>query len=172
MVAARIRKLALTAHVTSSVGWLGAVAAFLALATVGVTSRDLQKVRAVCLAMDLVVWNVILPMALASFVTGLISSLATSWGLFRHYWIVAKLLLTLAAIGVLLVQLKPIGELALIVADPTASLGHFREARRPMVHAMGGLVLLVVIQVLGIYKPRGLTRYGRCKQEQPAAVAK
>jgi hypothetical protein len=33
----RLRKFALTAHVTSSVGWLGAVAAFLALAVAGLT---------------------------------------------------------------------------------------------------------------------------------------
>ena len=43
---ASLRKFALTAHVTCSVGWLGAVAGFLALAVTGLTSPDAQMVRA------------------------------------------------------------------------------------------------------------------------------
>jgi len=160
----RLRKFALTAHVTSSVGWLGALVAFLALAIVGVSSLDLGKVRAVCVAMELVVSYVIVPSAFAALLTGLFSALGTPWGLFRHYWVVAKLLLTLLAIGVLLVQLKPITELALMAADPTSTLEVLHgAARRPLVHAAAGLVVLLVIQVLGVYKPRGLTRYGRAR---------
>ena len=41
----RLRKLMLTAHVTSSVGWLGAVAVSFALAVAGLTSQDAQTVR-------------------------------------------------------------------------------------------------------------------------------
>ena len=67
----RIRKFALTAHVTSSVGWLGAVAGFLALAVAGLTSQDAQMVRAAYLAMELTGWFVIVPLSLASPLTGL-----------------------------------------------------------------------------------------------------
>ena len=49
-----LRKVALTAHVTSSIGWFGAVAGFLALALVGLTSQDAQLVRAAYLAMELI----------------------------------------------------------------------------------------------------------------------
>jgi hypothetical protein len=48
-----LRKLVLTAHITFSVGWIGAVAAFLALAIAGLTSHDVQMVRAASLAMEL-----------------------------------------------------------------------------------------------------------------------
>jgi len=48
----RFRRVALTAHVAFSVGWLGADAAFLALAIVGTTSQDSQMVRAAYFAMD------------------------------------------------------------------------------------------------------------------------
>lgn len=41
-----LRKFALTAHITLSVGWLGAVVAYFALAIVGLTSHDTQTVRA------------------------------------------------------------------------------------------------------------------------------
>ena len=66
----RLRKFALTAHVTSSVGWLGAVAGFLAPAVAGLTSQDAQMVRAAYLAMDLTTWFVIVPLSLASLLTG------------------------------------------------------------------------------------------------------
>ena len=58
------RKVALTTHVTSSVSWLGAVAAFLALAIAGVASKDAEIVRAAYVAMHLVTWLVIVPMSL------------------------------------------------------------------------------------------------------------
>ena len=102
------RKLALTAHVSASVGWIGAVAGFLVLAIAGVTIKDAQTVRAAYLAMDLIAWFVIVPLAFASLITGLSQSLGTTWGVFRHYWVVAKLGLTVFATIVLLVKMEPI----------------------------------------------------------------
>jgi len=105
----RLRKLALTAHVTSSVGLLGSIAAFLSLAIAGLTSQDAQTVRAAYLAMELIARFVIVPLAFASLLTGLIQSLGTPWGLFRHYWVVVKLLLTVFATVVLLVKMELVG---------------------------------------------------------------
>src|ERR687891_609408 len=93
-MAPRFRKFALIAHVTSSVGSLGSVAVFLALAVSGLTSQDAQMVRAAYVAMELSAWYVIVPLVLASLLTGLVQSLGTTWGLFRHFWVLAKLLLT------------------------------------------------------------------------------
>jgi hypothetical protein len=86
----QLRKLAFTAHVTSSVGWLGAVAAFLGLSIIGLTSAEAGTVRAVYLAMEATGWYVLIPLSLASLLTGLIQSLGTRWGLLRHYWVFAK----------------------------------------------------------------------------------
>lgn len=47
-----LRKFVLTVHITLSVGWLGAVVAYLALAIVGLTSSDAQVVRAAYLSLD------------------------------------------------------------------------------------------------------------------------
>jgi len=95
-----LRKFALTAHVTSSIGWFGGVAAFLALAVAGLTSQDRELVRAAYLAMDVTTWFVIVPLALVSLLSGVVSSLGTKWGLFRYYWVLFKLALTiLATIG-------------------------------------------------------------------------
>ena len=59
-----LRKFALTAHVTSSVGWLGSVAAFLGLAVVGLVSPDAQTMRAVYVSMELIGWFVVVPFCL------------------------------------------------------------------------------------------------------------
>ncbi len=107
-MAPRLRKFALTAHVTSSVGWLGAVGGFLALAIAGLTSRDDQTVRSVYLMLNLIAWYVIVPLCFASVLTGLVSSLSTTWGLFRHYWVLLKLLITIPSSLMLLVHMQPI----------------------------------------------------------------
>jgi hypothetical protein len=159
-----LRKVVLTLHLTASVGWIGSVAAFLALAVVGVRSTDERMLRGAYLAMNVLFSYVIVPLAFGGLLTGLVSSLGTTWGLFRHYWVLLKLVLTVVAIVVLLKQVEPIRDLATLAADSTASVGALPEARRPLIHAAGGLVVLLVIQVLGVYKPRGLTRYGWRKQ--------
>src|SRR5438128_10135219 len=115
MMTAGARKLALTTHITSSVGWLGSVAAFLALAIAGLMSHDPQVVRAAYLAMHLTTWFVIVPLSLASLLTGLVDSFGTPWGLFRHYWVVTKLLLTVLATVILLVHIKPFDRVAFVV---------------------------------------------------------
>src|SRR5205814_8091122 len=97
MMTAGARKLALTTHITSSVGWLGSVAAFLALAIAGVTIHDPQVVRAAYLAMHLTTWFVIVPLILASLFTGLVDSLVTPCGLFRLYGFGTKRLRTVLA---------------------------------------------------------------------------
>jgi putative copper export protein len=166
-----LRKFALTAHVTSSAGWIGAIACFLALAVAGLTSQDPQMVRAAYLAMNLTAWFVIVPLSLASLLTGLVQSLGTTWGLFRHYWVLAKLLLTAFATIVLLLKMELIGYLAGVAAETTLSSADHRAARIELVvHAAGGLLVLLVPAALSVYKPRGMTQYGRRKQHEQRTV--
>lgn len=160
MMSPALRKLALMAHVTTAVGWVGAVLSFLVLAIAGVRSADDHTVRAAYTAMNLLVRYVIVPIAFASVVSGLVSALGTKWGLFRHYWVLIKLVLTVVALAILLVQLAPIASLAAAAADPLSSITAHPEAKRPLIHAAGGLIVLLFVQVLGVYKPRGMTRYG------------
>ncbi|MDQ3803175.1 MAG: hypothetical protein M3416_04900 [Acidobacteriota bacterium] len=160
-----LRKFALTAHVTSSVGWLGAVAGFLALAVAGLTGRDAQTVRAAYLTMEMITWFVIVPLSLGSLLTGLVQSLGTPWGLFRHYWVLVKFLLTILAIAILLVHTRPISHMAGVAAETTLSGADLRGLRVQLVaDAAVALLVLLVNTTLSVYKPRGMTRYGRRKQ--------
>ena len=80
-----VRNFALTAHVASSVGWLGAVAGFLVLSIAGLTSANPETVRSAYVAMNLLGQFMIVPLSLAALLTGLIQALGTQWGLVRHY---------------------------------------------------------------------------------------
>jgi hypothetical protein len=162
-----LRKFALTAHVTTSVGLLGSIAAFLTLALAGLNSRDTQIIRAAYLAMDLVARFIIVPLAFASLVAGLIQSLGTPWGLFRHYWILAKLLLTVFATTILLIKLRLIGHAAQLAAEAILPRADIHAAGQELaLHAAGGLLVLLVPAILSVYKPGGLTPYGRRRQDQ------
>ncbi len=164
-----LRKFALTAHVTSSVGWLGAVAAFLALAVAGLTGRDARLVRGAYLAMELTGWYVIVPLCLASLVTGLVQSLVTPWGLFRHYWVLVKFLITVVSAAILFVYTKTLGHLGGLAADAVTSADALRNPS-PVVHSGAALLALLAATALSVYKPRGMTGYGLRKQrEQPKA---
>jgi hypothetical protein len=159
-LAPSLRRFALTAHVTCSVGWLGAVVAFLALAVIGLTSQDPGMVRGAYLVMEPAAWWVLVPLAFASVLTGIVQSLGTSWGLFRHYWVVFKLLIAVFATIILLVYMRTFALMAAVAADPTADLGLVRNPS-PLLHAVLALLALLVATTLAVYKPFGLTPYGR-----------
>ncbi|WP_406729733.1 hypothetical protein WJ438_18770 [Streptomyces sp. GD-15H] len=168
----RVRRAALTVHVSVSVGWFGAVAVFLALAVTGLRSRDAQTVRAAYLAMELTGWNVLVPLSIASLLTGLVQSLGTAWGLLRHYWVLAKLLITVLATLVLLVHMQPIGHMADVVTRATLSGGEQAGLRiQLVVNAAAALVVLLGAVTLSIIKPRGMTRHGRRRRREATARA-
>ena len=166
-----LRKFALTAHVVSSVGWLGSVAAFLALSIAGLTSADAQLVRSAYLAMQLTGWFVIVPLSIASLLTGLVQSVGTTWGLLRHYWVLFKLLIAVLAMVILLVHMQPINYVAKIAATAILSPSDLRAVRLQLVADAGAaLLVLLVATTLSVYKPRGLTPYGRGKQREERGV--
>ena len=162
------RKLVLTGHVVASVGWLGAVAGTLALAIAGLASDSEATVRAVYPAMEVVSTYLLVPLSLVSLFTGLTQSLGTKWGLFRHYWVVAKLAINVVASVVLLLYLQTLGSLA----DRASSAAPVETLRSPspVLHAGAAMVLLLAAAVLSVYKPRGVTRYGWRQQQRRRAT--
>ena len=165
-----LTKLSLIVHLSSSVGWLGAVAAYMALDVTVATSQSVQTLRAAYIGMGLIASYVIVPLALASLVTGLIQSLGTKWGLFRHYWVLISLILTIVATVVLLSETRTISYLADLAVDPSTSDDDLRSMGNTLVHSSGAVVVLFVIMVLNVYKPRGVTRYGWRKQQEQREV--
>jgi hypothetical protein len=162
-----VRKGVLTAHICSSIGWLGAVAGFLVLALTALDSPDVGKVRAACIAMEVMARLVILPACLASLVTGVVQSLGTPWGLIRHHWTLAKLFITVLSTVLLLVHMRPIAYLGAMASRGRLGPSDLRDVKLQLVDASAvALMALFMAAVLSVYKPRGLTWYGRRMQPQ------
>src|SRR5262249_16897133 len=149
-----LRKAMLTVHLTVSVGWIGAVVAYLALGFSAVTTETTQIVRAAWTAMELIGWYVIVPLAIATLLTGLVMALGTKWGLFRHYWVLISLALTLFATVILLLHMPDVSAIADMAQEANAAdlIGGLGG---DLFHPGVGLVVLLVIQVLNVFKPRG-----------------
>jgi hypothetical protein len=165
VMAAGLRRAALAVHVITSVGWIGAVGAYLVLGVAARVSDQAPTVRAAWLAMELIGWLVIVPLGCLAFLTGLVMSLGTRWGLIRHYWVLIALVLTSLALTVLILHMPSVSATA-----ATARTGDDRAVLQfggDIAHPALGLIVLVVVAVLNLYKPRGLTGYG---QRQRAAA--
>ena len=166
------RRVALVTHVACSVGWLGAVVASLALAGASLTNSDGEVARSASVVQELIGWHVLIPLSVASLLTGLLQSLGTVWGLFRHYWVLIKLLMNVIATGVLLLYMRTLTYLADLARTtaPDGDLDRLRDPS-PVVHGAAAVVLLLVATTLSVYKPRGLTSHGRRMQRrQPPAT--
>lgn len=151
-----VRKGALFAHITSSVGWLGAVLAFLALAIAGLRSDDPTLVRSAYVTMAFVGWYVIVPFSLVALVTGLVQSVGTEWGLLRHYWVVVKLLLTIGATVLLPMHLRVASRLSVFAVERALGFDDVRGLRVQIAgDAAAAVLVLLTVTMLSVYKPWG-----------------
>lgn len=162
-----LRKFALTAHITFSVGWIGAIAAYLALVVAAMIRQDEQTLRFVWSAMELIGWSAIVPLSVAALMTGVVQSLGTSWGLFRHYWVVISLVLATLAAVILWQHMPTVSYFAAASEMDNSDISRLQsELGGELLHAGVGLLVLLVVEVLNVYKPRGVTPYGWRKQQE------
>jgi len=135
--------------------------------TAGVSAQP-QTVRAAWIAMELTGWLVILPLGGLAYLTGLLMSLGTPWGLIRHYWVLIALVLTTAALAVLTAHMPSVSDTARLArsADGQAVL----QLGGDVLHPALGLVVLITVAVLNCYKPRGLTHYGQRRRPGDGTV--
>lgn len=175
----RLRKLLLTAHITCSVGWLGAVAGFLALSIVGLTSRQPEVIRGNYIAMDLISRFVVIPLSFGALATGLLQALGSSWGLFRYYWITAKFgLAIIATLALLMHQFEVVGVAASRATGASAEtlLGAALDPLKVELVRAPAIAVLLAAVTLAVYKPWGMTRHGqrtrtqRTNAEQPSTM--
>lgn len=161
-----LRKAALVGHVTSSVGWLGAVASFLVLAVTALHTADDEAMRSLYVAMEVLGRAVLVPLAAASLVTGVVQSCITPWGLLRHWWVIVKLGITVVATVILLAYTSTLSLLADAASEPGDHFG-LLPSSSPVLHAGAALVVLFAAAALSVHKPRGLTRHGWRVQQAP-----
>lgn len=169
MMSPGVRKLALVAHVGSSVAWLWAVLAFLAVAIVALKSGEAQRVQAASLMIQPVAAWVIVPLCLASLVTGIVQGIGTSWGLLQHWWVGLKLGLTCGATVLLMVHLQPIEDVARAAEAGRIVDDDLTQLRTQLVFdAAAAVFVLLMTTTLSVVKPQGLTLWGLRQATKPA----
>ena len=148
----------LSVHLWCSIGWVGAAAAYLALGIAAAVSDEPETIRGAWVAMELVGWAVLVPVATGALVTGVVMGMITPWGLVRHYWVVFSLALTSFSAAVLYLHMPAVSQLAdeARSADPAA----LRALGGDIGHPAIGIVVLTLVVLLNVFKPRGLTPYG------------
>lgn len=90
------KKLLLTAHVLVSVGWNGVALGQLALAVTAAVDAGIRHPAYELMHVFDRALNI--PLALLTLATGILISMRTKWGLLRHWWVAAKLAITVAAV--------------------------------------------------------------------------
>ena len=147
----RLRAALLVVHVATSAGWLGLDAALVALDVIGLNSGDPVVRAGVVVAMTVIACWVLIPVVCASLCSGLVLALGTSWGLARHWWLVAKsgIAVVLTATGVALTLPRVTGVLA-GEAEPVQAL--------TLAARLVALGLLLTATGISVVKPWGKTR--------------
>lgn len=175
----RLRKLVLAAHIIVSVGWLGIVVAVLVLSITAATAQDVGMSEAAYVLIDNVSDILVAPppasFSIAALLTGIVLSLGTKWGLLKHYWILAKLLLTLTIIlsGIFLVDQWIQQAISMAGESTVGTVGAYRDGSAPMLliyASVAHLLMLGVATVISVYKPWGTIRRGRRGATPPRAM--
>lgn len=143
--------------------------AYLGLGIAAATGIEVETLRAAWIAMEIIGWYVIVPLAIASLLTGLIMAFGTKWGLFRYYWVAISFALTLFATVILILHMPTVSSTVDVALE--AEGAELRALGGDLLHPGIGLVILLVIQVLNLYKPPGMTRYGWRKQQHERSAA-
>lgn len=152
----RVHKAALTAHVLSSVGWFGAalVVAFCGIAATATSDPTLAP--ALHRTIEASLWLTV-PAGLLAFATGTLLGLGTTWGLIRHWWVVAKLGINLVVVVTDLVVVAPTVRDVLAGEEPGQAL---------FGPTIAHCVMLGVATGLSVFKPRGRTPRGKRVEAQ------
>jgi hypothetical protein len=169
-----VRKLVLTVHIGCAVGWIGAVAAFLAVSVVAAHSGNAAFVPGAYGAMDVISRWVAIPASVGALTSGFVQAVAGPWGLRRYYWVIFKwILASVATVALVIHQLAAVRVAAEQALLPSAGAGsenaawadlQFELLRAPII----ALVILLCVLTLAVFKPWGPTAYGQ--RTQPGAI--
>jgi hypothetical protein len=152
----QMKKFLLSLHLLFSIGWLGAVAGFLALSLTGYFSKDIWVVKSSYISMNIIMKYVIVPTCIGSLISGIVQSATSNWGFFKYYWILAKMVLTVIITFLLLLHTSLISSLAYIATyDDLLQSDLSKERFQVIFDAFGAFLILIVIVCISVFKPWG-----------------
>ena len=160
------RKALLVLHVVSGISWMGVDIALLALLLTARTTDDATLVFSALNAIRIIVPLAVPSLSLSILVTGVLLGLGTTWGLFRYWWVLVKLILSLIMTLLVFVSLVPgVNQMALLDISITsadamrASAGSVTTGL--MYPPVVSFLMLGTATVLSIFKPWRRTPWSR-----------
>jgi hypothetical protein len=166
----RARLFVRAAHVIVAAGWLGLTVSMLVLGMSAAMSGEPALAGAAYGFMDGIGARVIPGFAIATLLTGIVLSVATPWGLIKHYWVIVKVVLTFAVIVTGIALTTRWLEQALIAAGEATTLTGAAQTGQTLggsaglllvVGSVAHLLMLGAATVISVAKPWGKTRRGR-----------
>ncbi|TDC45796.1 hypothetical protein E1281_29435 [Actinomadura sp. KC345] len=150
------RKLLTVVHVASSVALLGEVWVLVVLNLTATLTSDGALAHAAYRLMGVLVFGGGIPLSMISLASGIALGLGSRWGIARHYWVFAKLLLLIGVIlaGMLLFTPEAMADATAGGASPS---GGRQWTQVAVVSAQAAMLLTAT--ALSVYKPR--RRMGR-----------
>ncbi|RUS96643.1 hypothetical protein DSM106972_086660 [Dulcicalothrix desertica PCC 7102] len=150
----------LSFHITSASLWFGTAFCSLALAVYYQNWANGNELYAINAARNLMGEFIIVPSAVSSLVSGLLLCNFTVWGFFKHYWVMAKQILTMMLIVIGSVWLGPLTKQATSIS----AIERLQVLQNPtyvsirdaviVVGAIQTLVLVIII-IISVLKPWG-----------------
>jgi len=168
-LSASARKLTLTIHIITALGWIGVDFVLFVFAVTGMTSDDPTTLAMCYRAIDLFAVVLLLPLGLLSLASGLLLGWGSKYGILRYRWVFWKLVLNLVLTTLVVVLLRPaVSDAADAVAGPTATLNdRLDQAQSNLIFPPTvSITALTIATVLAVYKPWGRTKYGRRRLEE------
>jgi hypothetical protein len=157
------RKALVAAHAVSAASWVGVAVTFVAMSVVAMSSNDIHTTMLVYELMatfdiTLLPWT-----NFATFLTGIALSMTTKWGLFRYYWVAAKIAIAVGilvmAFGFLHDNLERAGHEATALATTGGTVADVSGSANVVFWGFGCAMLsLVGALLLSLYKPGGRMR--------------
>lgn len=145
----RAHRVVLIAHILASVGWFGVALAVAMAGIAAVTTGDRTLPVALYRSMETAPWLSI-PLGLVAVATGIVLGLGTRYGLVRHWWVVAKIVIAVAVVVTDAVLVRAVAHDAAMSGAGSAPLYGSTIAH---------VVLLAVATWLSVVKPRARTPF-------------
>jgi hypothetical protein len=155
---ARWRKTVLLAHIVVAIGWLGVTATFVVLTVAMLGVRDIATLRSAYAMHELMVTWLARPAALATLGSGLVLALATPWGLLRHWWVPAKLVLLVATVALTVTVSPDALRYAVDHAEAAGTTAYTDVQHTLVLMAVYHVVMIGAAAALSVFKPGGRVR--------------
>ena len=167
-LSAPARKLTLTVHIITAIGWIGVDFVLFVFSFRGITTDNPETLRLCYQAIEMFAIVLLLPLGLLSLASGLLLGWGTKYGILRYRWVFWKLVLNLVLTTLVIIALRPgVAEAAdLVSGTPDLNSPELDQARSNLLFPpVVSISALTFATVLAVYKPWGRTKYGQRRLE-------